>query len=108
MPRFLGMGYGNSNYILGTPVHSIPATFLFEFGILGSILFLLYLIPLLRRSPHSFYFLLVPFAIYGISIIGISTSFFLFTLGVLAGSGQHERITAISVSDPSRQSGSSA
>lgn len=82
--KLLGMGFGNSIYILGTPVHSLPATFLFEFGVAGTLLFVLYLALMAKESPACVYFLIIPFAIYGISIVGIATSSFLFTMGMLS------------------------
>lgn len=89
--RLCGVGAGNFLNLSGTlSSHTMVALFAIEFGIVGSILFLIYLWILCRKCPIAIYLLILPMAVNGLSLVSAAAMPYFFAalglLGALRGS----------------------
>jgi len=82
--RLFGIGAGNLFNLAGIFAHNIIATLVLELGIGGSLLLIVYVWILSRKCPLSIYFLILPVAINGFSLVSTSMPYFFAALGLLA------------------------
>jgi hypothetical protein len=84
LQRMVGIGVGNTQGMIGIAAHTLIATSALELGVVGSALICMYVWLLCRRSPKTFYLLVVPIVVNGFSLILPSMPFFYITLGALS------------------------
>jgi hypothetical protein len=84
LQRIVGIGVGNTEGMIGIAAHTLVATFVLELGVVGSVLICMYVWLVCRRSPKTFYLLVVPIIVNGFSLILPSMPFFYITLGALS------------------------
>jgi hypothetical protein len=89
--RLFGIGVGNLFNLAGIFAHNIVATFVLELGIVGSLLFVVYVWILSRKCPASSYLLILPMVINGFSLVSTSMPYFFASLGLLAALRGTER-----------------
>lgn len=82
--RLFGIGVGNAQDLIGIFAHNIVVTLVLELGIGGSLLFLIYIWILSRKSPVVIYLLVLPMVINGFSLVSTSMPYFFVALGLLA------------------------
>ncbi|MCU6210682.1 O-antigen ligase family protein [Morganella morganii] len=73
--KLFGIGLGNTESSINIYAHNIIATLLLEFGIIGSLLFLLFIIYSVIKSKCYSLFIWVPTIIAGISLFGAYSPF---------------------------------
>ena len=83
LQRMVGIGSGNTLYFAGMAAHNIIVVFVLELGFVGSMLLILYVWSLARRSPQTFFLLIVPMMINASSLFLTTMPFFYVTLGLL-------------------------
>jgi hypothetical protein len=78
-----GIGAGNTAGFLGIAAHTIISTFALEFGVIGSLIIVLYIWLLQNKSQIVFYLLILPIIINGFSLVLPNMPFFFVTLGFM-------------------------
>lgn len=68
--KLFGIGLGNTDLFLNIFAHNIFVTMFLEFGIIGSLLFIIFIIYSLFNSNHYCLFIWFPILIAGISLFG--------------------------------------
>ncbi|MBQ0215668.1 hypothetical protein KAH51_19825, partial [Proteus vulgaris] len=68
--KLFGIGLGNTELFLNIFAHNILVTMLLEFGLIGSFLFILFIIYSLISSNHFCLLIWIPILIAGISLFG--------------------------------------
>jgi len=81
---FFGAGEGATEERFGTPMelHSSFGTILFSYGIVGLILFLIFLYQIFKISRIGFFQLLIPLLLYGITHMGLRFTLFWLSLAL--------------------------
>jgi hypothetical protein len=82
--RLFGFGAGNTEGLIAFAAHNIAVTLTVEFGIVGSMLVMVYVWLLARSSVLAGYLLIVPILINGFSLFLPSMPYFYLVLGLLA------------------------
>lgn len=80
--HFFGIGLGNTEQVIGIFAHNIYVTFVMEYGIVGTFLFLLYLIFSINVTKGNALYIWLPMLISGISLFS-AYSPFLFILNAV-------------------------
>ncbi|HCT9024699.1 hypothetical protein [Proteus mirabilis] len=80
--KLFGIGLGNTDLFLNIFAHNIFVTMFLEFGIIGSILFIIFILYSLFKSNHYCLFIWFPILIAGISLFG-AYSPYLFIINAL-------------------------
>ena len=80
--KLFGIGLGNTDLFLNIFAHNIFVTMLLEFGAIGSLLFLIFIIYSLFKSKHYCLFIWLPILVAGISLFG-AYSPYLFIINAL-------------------------
>lgn len=83
--KMIGIGLNNLQYYIGIFAHNIFVTFLLEFGLLGSAIFILYIYFLICKSNWEVIYVVLPIIIIGFSLFGAySPHFFIFSNIIMA------------------------
>jgi hypothetical protein len=82
-----GVGFGRSQEALGDfPAHSLLLTVLIEIGLLGLIMFVAFMVAILKFAGKPAFRVFLPYMVAGMSFASLSAPFFpisLLALGVL-------------------------